>query len=197
MDFGKVLEKTEEEVLLELFGFGLHAGNESISEALPLIMQCKEVVYETNGKVANLKHLDILERQTKRFVLSIDKQFYELFEDSRRLYIPFLLELTGKNELALFTFLSTRGWKEEVEDGTERIQRFRISTLVEKAGINTQDHISKKAWIVSKALKNLTELGFLKSFRKEGEFFILERPSKEELRLRAVELKKQRQKQNS
>jgi len=192
MDFGKVLEKTEEEVLLELFGFGLHAGNESISEALPLIMQCKEVVYETNGKVANLKHLDILERQTKRFVLSIDKQFYELFEDSRRLYIPFLLELTGKNELALFTFLSTRGWKEEVEDGTERIQRFRISTLVEKAGINTQDHISKKAWIVSKALKNLTELGFLKSFRKEGEFFILERPSKEELRLRAVELKKQR-----
>lgn len=127
-----------------------------------------------------------------RLRLSISTEFYELFEDSQRLYIPFLLELTGKNELALFTFLSTRAWKEEVEDGTEKVQKFRIATLVEKAGINTKDHISKKAWILSKALKNLTELGFLSSFRKENGFFILERPSKEELKIKAIQLKRQR-----
>lgn len=199
--WAKNSEKTLEsgDVVLTISGLSaLYAGNDTLTDMRKDLEELVTLAYSIRigSKVkifGVMKDVEYDLNGEDYLLLHIPKTFYELCEEEGlRLYIPFLLELTGKNELALFTFLSTRVWKEEVEDGNERVQKFKVETLVEKAGINTQDHISKKAWILSKALKNLTELGFLSSFRKENGFFILERPSKEELKIKAIQLKRQR-----
>jgi hypothetical protein len=70
------------------------------------------------------------------------------------------------------------------------INRVRIETAIERARITT-DQPNKARNYLRMALNELVEVGFLKGYRFEEDVVVLERYPMEVLRIRAIELQRQ------
>lgn len=111
----------------------------------------------------------------------IDRNFYSLCKE-KGLFVYLILTKDLKSPYAfnLFGFLSANS-----------NVRFTEKTLIERAGIPENMEGFTKRRYLARALDNLVEHGFLKGWRREGEYYVLERVPIEELRILATKKAKE------
>lgn len=156
-----------------------------ISKAIDELMSLRYMIYSGAELKTQIVYQSRYEEKERRLYLKLPAEFYRLCEEEGlRLYVPFLLHLQGKNEIALFTILSSRSENQML------VNRLKIETLVRLAGLNTDTPLWKKVQSLTLAFQSLKEIGFIKDFVKDGDVFEIHRYDKNTLRLKALELKR-------
>jgi hypothetical protein len=122
-----------------------------------------------------------IEKDGRTYVV-LTASFMKFLEDyaSLWLYYPFAFFLRKPSAINLHAFLSANS----------TINRVKIETARERARITT-DQPNKVRTYLKMALNELVEVGFLKGYRFEEDVVVLERYPMEVLRIRAIELQRQ------
>jgi hypothetical protein len=166
----------------KLLGFMRNTNWKDLKETLKSLTECRyEIRYQRGWVVFVVSGGFEIEKEGRTSVV-LTADFMKFLEDyaSLWLYYPFAFFLRKPSAINLHAFLSANS----------TINRVKIETARERARITT-DQPNKVRTYLKMALNELVEVGFLKGYRFEENVVILERYPMEVLRIRAIELQRQ------
>ena len=166
----------------KLLGFMKTADWKDLKETLKSLTECRyEIRYQRGWVVFVVSGGFEIEKEGRTSVV-LTADFMKFLEDyaSLWLYYPFAFFLRKPSAINLHAFLSANS----------TINRVKIETARERARIST-DQPNKVRTYLKMALNELVEVGFLKGYRFEEDVIVLERYPMEVLRIRAIELQRQ------
>jgi hypothetical protein len=165
-----------------LLGFMKTADWKDLKETLKSLTECRyEIRYKRGWVVFVVSGGFEIEKDGRTSVV-LTAEFMKFLEDYTSLwyYYPFAFFLRRPSAINLHAFLTANS----------TINRVKIETAIERARITT-DQPNKARNYLRMALNELVEVGFLKGYRFEEDVVVLERYPMEVLRIRAIELKRQ------
>jgi hypothetical protein len=166
----------------KLLGFMRNTNWKDLKETLKSLTECRyEIRYQKGSAGFVVAGEFEIEKDGRTYVV-LTASFMKFLEDyaSLWLYYPFAFFLRKPSAINLHAFLSANS----------TINRVKIETARERARITT-DQPNKVRTYLKMALNELVEVGFLKGYRFEENVVILERYPMEVLRIRAIELQRQ------
>ena len=166
----------------KLLGFMKNTNWKDLKETLKSLTECRyEIRYKRGWVVFVVSGGFEIEKDGRTSVV-LTADFMKFLEDyaSLWLYYPFAFFLRRPTAINLHAFLTANS----------TINRVRIETAIQRARITT-DQPNKARNYLRMALNELVEVGFLKGYRFEGDVVVLERYPMEVLRIRAIELQRQ------
>lgn len=166
----------------KLLGFMRTTDWTDLKETLKSLTECRyEIRYKRGWVVFVVSGGFEIEKDGRTSVV-LSADFMKFLEDytSLWLYYPFAFFLRKPSAINLHAFLTANS----------TINRVKIETARERARITT-DQPNKVKTYLKMALNELVEVGFLKGYRFEEDVIVLERYPMEVLRIKALELKRQ------
>jgi hypothetical protein len=166
----------------KLLGFMRTTDWKDLKETLKSLTECRyEIRYKRGGAGFVVAGEFEIEKDGRTYVV-FTASFMKFLEDyaSLWLYYPFAFFLRKPSAINLHAFLTANS----------TINRVKIETALERARISRVNPTQAKKYL-QMALNELVEVGFLKGYRFEGDTVILERYTIEVLRIRAIELQRQ------
>jgi len=165
-----------------LLGFMKTADWKDLKETLKSLTECRyEIRYQRGSAGFVVAGEFEIEKDGRTYVV-LTASFMKFLEDyaSLWLYYPFAFFLRRPSAINLHAFLTANS----------TINRVRIETAIERARISKVNPTQAKKYL-QMALNELVEVGFLKGYRFEEDVVVLERYPMEVLRIRAIELQRQ------
>ena len=166
----------------KLLGFMKNTNWKDLKETLKSLTECRyEIHYKRGWVVFVVSGGFEIEKDGRTYVV-LTADFMKFLEDyaSLWLYYPFAFFLRKPSAINLHAFLTANS----------TINRVKIETARERARITTDQPNKVRAYL-KMALNELVEVGFLKGYRFEEGVIVLERYPMEVLRIRAIELQRQ------
>jgi hypothetical protein len=166
----------------KLLGFMRNTNWNDLKETLKSLTECRyEIRYQRGWVVFVVSGGFEIEKDGRTSVV-LTADFMKFLEDyaSLWLYYPFAFFLRKPSAINLHAFLSANS----------TINRVKIETARERARISNVNPSQAKKYL-QMALNELVEVGFLKGYRFEEDVIVLERYPMEVLRIRAIELQRQ------
>jgi hypothetical protein len=166
----------------KLLGFMRTTDWTDLVETLKSLTECRyDIRYQTKRVVFVISGGFEIEKEGKTSVV-LTADFMKFLEEYTSLwfYYPFAFFLRKPSAINLHAFLTANS----------TINRVRIETALERARISKVNITQAKKYL-QMALNELVEVGFLKGYRFEGDVIVLERYPMEVLRIRAIELQRQ------
>jgi len=166
----------------KLLGFMKTADWKDLKETLKSLTECRyEIRYQRGWVVFVVSGGFEIEKEGRTSVV-LTAEFMKFLEDyaSLWLYYPFAFFLRKPSAINLHAFLSANS----------TINRIKIETARERARISRINITQAKKYL-QMALNELVEVGFLKGYRFEEDVIVIERYPMEALRIRAIELQRQ------
>jgi hypothetical protein len=166
----------------KLLGFMKNTNWKDLKETLKSLTECRyEIRYQRGWVVFVVSGGFEIEKNGRTYVV-LTADFMKFLEDYTSLwfYYPFAFFLRRPSAINLHAFLTANS----------TINRVKIETARERARITT-DQPSKVRTYLQMALNELVKIGFLKGYRFEEDVIVLERYPMEVLRIRAIELQRQ------
>jgi hypothetical protein len=165
-----------------LLGFMKTADWKDLKETLKSLTECRyEIRYKRGWVVFVVSGGFEIEKDGRTSVV-LTAEFMKFLEDYTSLwyYYPFAFFLRRPSAINLHAFLTANS----------TINRVRIETAIERARISKVNPTQAKKYL-QMALNELVEVGFLKGYRFEEDIIVLERYPIEVLKIRAIELQRQ------
>jgi hypothetical protein len=166
----------------KLLGFMKNTNWNDLKETLKSLTECRyEIRYKRGWVVFVVSGGFEIEKDGRTYVV-LTADFMKFLEDyaSLWLYYPFAFFLRKPSAINLHAFLTANS----------AINRVKIETALERARISKINITQAKKYL-QMALNELVEVGFLKGYRFEDDVIVLERYPMEVLRIRAIELQRQ------
>jgi hypothetical protein len=166
----------------KLLGFMKNTNWKDLKETLKSLTECRyEIRYQRGSAGFVVAGEFEIEKDGKTYVV-FTASFMKFLEDyaSLWLYYPFAFFLRKPSAINLHAFLSANS----------TINRVRIETSIQRARISNVNPSQAKKYL-QMALNELVEVGFLKGYRFEEDVIVLERYPMEVLRIKAIELQRQ------
>jgi hypothetical protein len=166
----------------KLLGFMKTADWKDLKETLKSLTECRYEIRYQRGSAGFVVAGEFEIEKDGRTYIVLTASFMKFLEDyaSLWLYYPFAFFLRKPSAINLHAFLTANS----------TINRVRIETAIERARISKVNPTQAKKYL-QMALNELVEVGFLKGYRFEEDVVVLERYSMEVLRIRAIELQRQ------
>jgi hypothetical protein len=166
----------------KLLGFMKTADWKDLKEVLKFLTECRYEIRYQRGWVGFVVAGEFKIEKDGRTYVILTAGFMKFLEDYASLwfYYPFAFFLRKPSAINLHAFLTANS----------TISRVKIETARERARITT-DQPNKVRTYLKMALNELVEVGFLKGYRFEEDVIVLERYPMEVLRIRAIELQRQ------
>ncbi len=165
-----------------LLGFMKNTNWKDLKETLKSLTECRyEIRYQRGSAGFVVAGEFEIEKDGRTYVV-LTASFMKFLEDYASLwfYYPFAFFLRKPSAINLHAFLTANS----------TISRVRIETAIERARISKVNITQAKKYL-QMALNELVEVGFLKGFRFEEDVVVIERYPMEALRIRAIELQRQ------
>ncbi|MFZ8785329.1 hypothetical protein [Thermocrinis sp.] len=166
----------------KLLGFMKTADWKDLKDVLKSLTECRyEIRYKRGSAGFVLAGEFEIEKDGRTYVV-LTASFMKFLEDYASLwfYYPFAFFLRKPSAINLHAFLTANS----------TINRVKIETARERARISKVNITQAKKYL-QMALNELVEVGFLKGYRFEEDVIVLERYPMEVLRIRAIELQRQ------
>jgi hypothetical protein len=168
----------------KLLGFMKTTDWTDLTKTLKSLTECRyDIHYQNQRKRVGFVIAGEFEiEKDGRTSVVLTASFMKFLEDYASLwfYYPFAFFLRKPSAINLHAFLTANS----------TINRVKIETARERARITT-DQPNKVRTYLKMALNELVEVGFLKGYRFEEDVIVLERYPMEVLRIRAIELQRQ------
>jgi hypothetical protein len=168
----------------KLLGFMRTTDWTDLTETLKSLTECRyDIHYQNQRKRAGFVVAGEFEiEKDGRTYVVLTASFMKFLEDYASLwfYYPFAFFLRKPTAINLHAFLTANS----------TINRIKIETARERARITTGQPNKVRTYL-KMALNELVEIGFLKGYRFEEDVIVLERYPMEVLRIRAIELQRQ------
>jgi hypothetical protein len=166
----------------KLLGIMKNTNWKELKETLKSLTECRYEIRYQRGWVVFVVSGGFEIEKNGRTSVSLTAEFMKFLEDYASLwfYYPFAFFLRKPSAINLHAFLSANS----------TINRVKIETARERARITT-DQPNKVRNYLKMALNELVEVGFLKGYRFEEDVIVIERYPMEVLRIRAIELQRQ------
>jgi len=166
----------------KLLAFMKTADWKDLKEVLKSLTECRYEIRYKRGSAGFVVAGEFEIEKNGRTYVVLTASFMKFLEDYASLwfYYPFAFFLRKPSAINLHAFLTANS----------TISRVRLETARERARITT-DQPSKVRNYLKMALNELVEIGFLKGYRFEEDVIVLERYPMEVLRIRAIELQRQ------
>jgi hypothetical protein len=166
----------------KLLGFMKTADWKDLKEVLKSLTECRYEIRYQRGSAGFVVAGEFEIEKNGRTYVVLTASFMKFLEDYASLwfYYPFAFFLRKPSAINLHAFLTANS----------TINRVRLETARERARITT-DQPNKVRTYLKMALNELVEIGFLKGYRFEEDVIVLERYPMEVLRIRAIELQRQ------
>jgi hypothetical protein len=165
-----------------LLGFMKTADWKDLKETLKSLTECRYEIRYKRGWVVFVVSGGFEIEKDGRTSIVLTAEFMKFLEDYASLwyYYAFAFFLRRPSAINLHAFLTANS----------TISRVKIETAIQRARITT-DQPNKARNYLRMALNELVEVGFLKGYRFEEDVVVLERYPMEVLRIRAIELQRQ------
>jgi len=166
----------------KLLGFTKNTNWKSLKETLKSLTECRyEIRYQRGSAGFVVAGEYEIEKDGRTYVV-LTASFMKFLEDYTSLwfYYPFAFFLRRPSAINLHAFLTANS----------NINRVKLETAIERARISKVNLTQAKKYL-QMALNELVEVGFLKGYRFEEDAVVLERYPMEVLRIRAIELQRQ------
>jgi hypothetical protein len=166
----------------KLLGFMRNTNWKDLKETLKSLTECRyEIRYQRGSAGFVVAGEFEIEKDGRTYVV-LTAGFMKFLEDYASLwfYYPFAFFLRKPSAINLHAFLTANS----------TINRVKIETARERARITTNQPNKVRTYL-KMALNELVEVGFLKGYRFEEDVIVLERYPMEVLRIRAIELQRQ------
>jgi hypothetical protein len=166
----------------KLLGFMKTADWKDLKETLKSLTECRYEIRYKRGWVVFVVSGGFEIEKDGRTSIVLTAEFMKFLEDytSLWLYYPFAFFLRRPSAINLHAFLTANS----------TISRVKIETAIERARISKVNPTQAKKYL-QMALNELVEVGFLKGYRFEEDVVVIERYPMEVLRIRAIELQRQ------
>jgi hypothetical protein len=166
----------------KLLGFMRNTNWKDLKETLKSLTECRYDIRYQRGSAGFVVAGEFEIEKDGRTYVVFTASFMKFLEDyaSLWLYYPFAFFLRRPSAINLHAFLTANS----------TINRVKIETARERARISNVNPSQAKNYL-KMALNELVEVGFLKGYRFEEDVIILERYPIEVLRIRAIELQRQ------
>uniref|UniRef100_A0A7C5T0T9 Initiator Rep protein domain-containing protein n=1 Tax=Thermocrinis ruber TaxID=75906 RepID=A0A7C5T0T9_9AQUI len=166
----------------KLLGFMRNTNWKDLKETLKSLTECRYEIRYKRGVAGFVVAGEFEIEKNGRVSVVLTASFMKFLEDYASLwfYYPFAFFLRKPSAINLHAFLTANS----------TINRVKIETALERARISRVNPTQAKKYL-QMALNELVEVGFLKGYRFEEDTVILERYQTETLRIRAIELQRQ------
>jgi len=166
----------------KLLGFMKNTNWKDLKETLKSLTECRYEIRYKRGWVVFVVSGGFEIEKNGRTSVVLTADFMNFLEDYTSLwfYYPFAFFLRKPSAINLHAFLTANS----------TISRVRIETAIQRARISNVNPSQAKKYL-QMALNELVEVGFLKGYRFEEDVIVLERYPMEVLRIRAIELQRQ------
>jgi len=170
----------------KLLGFMRNTNWNDLKETLKSLTECRYEIRYKRGWVVFVVSGGFEIEKNGRTSVVLTAEFMKFLEDYASLwfYYPFAFFLRKPSAINLHAFLTANS----------TINRVKIETARERARISKVNITQAKKYL-QMALNELVEVGFLKGYRFEEDVIVLERYPMEVLRIRAIELQRQLEKE--
>jgi hypothetical protein len=166
----------------KLLGFMRNTNWNDLKETLKSLTECRYEIRYKRGSAGFVVAGEFEIEKDGRTYVVLTASFMKFLEDYASLwfYYPFAFFLRKPTAINLHAFLTANS----------TINRIKIETARERARITTGQPNKVRTYL-KMALNELVEIGFLKGYRFEEDVIVLERYPMEVLRIRAIELQRQ------
>jgi hypothetical protein len=166
----------------KLLGFMKNTNWKDLKETLKSLTECRYEIRYQRGWVVFVVSGGFEIEKDGRTSIVLTAEFMKFLEDYTSLwyYYPFAFFLRRPSAINLHAFLTANS----------TISRVKIETAIERARISKVNPTQAKKYL-QMALNELVEVGFLKGYHFEEDLVVLERYPMEVLRIRAIELQRQ------
>jgi len=165
-----------------LLGFMKTADWKDLKETLKSLTECRYEIRYKRGSAGFVVAGEFEIEKDGRTYVVLTASFMKFLEDYASLwyYYAFAFFLRRPSAINLHAFLTANSV----------VSRVKIETAIERARISKVNPTQAKKYL-QMALNELVEVGFLKGYRFEEDVVVLERYPMEVLRIRAIELQRQ------
>jgi hypothetical protein len=166
----------------KLLGLMKNTNWKDLKETLKSLTECRYEIRYKRGSAGFVVAGEYEIEKNGRTYVVLTASFMKFLEDYTSLwfYYPFAFFLRKPSAINLHAFLTANS----------TISRVRIETAIQRARISNVNPSQAKKYL-QMALNELVEVGFLKGYKFEEDVIVLERYPMEVLRIRAIELQRQ------